>query len=172
LHWANFLAVIAIVVGGERRPFASIGVRPLRWWTIPLGLGAGVLFTVVTGILASLFTLKSDTVYAGYLQSLPFVVRVLVVLTAGVFEETLYRGYALERLAAMWGSRWLAAAATLAVFTIMHVPAVGWAHLLPVAIMGGLVTLLYLWRRNLVVNMVAHVTVDAIGLLLAPVLHL
>jgi hypothetical protein len=28
--------------------------------------------------------------------------------------------------------------------------------------------LLYLWRRNLILNMAAHTTVDAIALLLAP----
>jgi membrane protease YdiL (CAAX protease family) len=51
----------------------------------------------------------------------------LLVVTAGVFEETLYRGYALERLSSLWGSQWLAATATLALFTLMHAPAVGWA---------------------------------------------
>ena len=70
----------------------------------------------------------------------------------------------------MWGSKWLAAAATLVLFTLMHVPAVGWAHLLTVGIVGGLVTMLYLWRRNLLVNVVAHATIDAVGLLVAPLL--
>jgi membrane protease YdiL (CAAX protease family) len=168
VHLANFMVVVLIVVRAEGNPLASIGVRPLQWSTIPLGLAAGVLFTIVAGVLASLLKLNSDAVYVGYLQSLPFVVRVLLVVTAGVFEETLYRGYALERFASMWGSKWLAAIATLALFTVMHVPAVGWAHLLPVAIMGSLVTLLYLWKRNLLVNVVAHTTIDAIGLLVAP----
>ncbi len=168
VHWVNFFVVVLIVVSAEGNPLASIGVRPLRGSTIPLGLAAGVIFTVVTGALASLLKLNSDAIYVGYLQSLPFVVRVLLVVTAGVFEETLYRGYALERLASLCGSKWLAAIVTLALFTVMHVPAVGWTHLLPVAIMGSLVTLLYLWKRNLVVNAVAHVTVDAIGLLVAP----
>jgi membrane protease YdiL (CAAX protease family) len=43
-------------------------------------------------------------------------------------------------------------------------------HLVPVFIVSALITLLYLWRRDLVLNMVAHVTVDAIALLLAPAL--
>jgi uncharacterized protein len=170
LHWINFAAVIFIVTRAEQRSVTSIGLRAFRWWTIPLGLAAGVLITVLAGFLARILRLSADTAYVGYLQSLPFTVRVLLGVTAGVFEETLYRGYALERLSSMLRSKWLAALATLVLFTVMHVPAVGWAHLLPVAIVGSLVTLLYLWRRDLLVNVVTHMTIDAFGLLIAPLL--
>jgi membrane protease YdiL (CAAX protease family) len=91
-------------------------------------------------------------------------------LTAGVFEETLYRGYALERLTMIWGSKWAAAVVTVALFTLAHLPVVGIAHLLPVGIVSVFVTLLYLWRRDLILNMAAHATIDAIGLLLAPII--
>jgi membrane protease YdiL (CAAX protease family) len=43
-------------------------------------------------------------------------------------------------------------------------------HLAPIFVVSSLITLLYLWRRDLVVNMVAHATVDGIALLLAPAL--
>jgi membrane protease YdiL (CAAX protease family) len=68
--------------------------------------------------------------------------------------------------------RWwtLPAGVTVVLFTLAHVPAVGFDHLLPVAIVSVFVTLLYLWRRDLILNMVAHATIDAIGLLLAPIL--
>jgi uncharacterized protein len=170
IHWVNFAAMIAIVVFGERRSLASIGLRPIRWWTIPAGLLAGVVITLLSGALVSALRLSSDVQFASYLQSLPFVTRLLLALTAGVFEETLYRGYALERLTMIWGNKWAAAVVTVALFTFAHLPVVGIAHLLPVGIVSVFVTLLYLWRRDLILNIAAHATIDAIGLLVAPII--
>jgi membrane protease YdiL (CAAX protease family) len=168
IHWINLAAVVAIVILWERRPLTSIGVVPMRWWTLPVGIVAGFVITFASGILVGTLGLHSDVEFVSKLQSLPVVLRALTALTAGVFEETLFRGYALERLTTLWGNKWLAGACTVVIFTLAHVPAVGWDHVLPVGIVSILVTLLYLWRRDLVLNMVAHTTVDAIGLLLAP----
>ena len=121
---------------------------------------------LISGIIISVLGLSSDAQFARRLLALPFVLRVILVITAGVFEETLYRGYAIERLAPLLRSRWAAAAVTLALFTLAHIPAVGLAHLAPVFIVSGFVTLLYLWRRDLVLNIVAHSTIDGISLLL------
>ena len=171
IHWINFAAVIAVVLYAEKRPLSSIGFRPMRWWTFPLGVAAGVVFTLLTGLIVSAFKLGADAQLAVYLQSLPFITRVLLVVTAGVFEETLYRGYGIERLTSIFGNKWAAGVVTVALFTLAHAPAVGWSHLLPVCIVSIMVTLLYLWKRDLVVNMVAHSTVDAIALLVAPAIH-
>jgi len=170
LHWLNFAAILAIVIVAERQPLASIGVRPLRWWTIPAGLIAGGVITFACGALVGVLGLSADTKYLAYLQSLSFGTRLLLVVTAGVFEETVYRGYALERLTAILGNKWLAGAVTVALFTVAHAPALGWAHLPPVLIVSIVVTLLYLWRRDLILNMIAHSTIDAIGLLVVPAL--
>jgi membrane protease YdiL (CAAX protease family) len=167
-HWINLAVLLAIVVLWERRPLASIGLLPVRWWTIPAGLIAAVAITFVTGILVSALALHSDSQFAGMLQSYSVSLRLLIALTAGVFEETLYRGYATERLTTLLGSKWLAGGCTVVLFTLAHVPAVGVAHIVPVAIVSILVTLLYLWRRDLILNMVTHIGIDGIGLLLAP----
>jgi len=168
VHWLIFAAIVAWVILVERRDLASIGVRPLRWWTLPLGLVAGALIIGISGSLIAALQLSSDTRYAGYLLSQPWPVRLLLVVTAGVFEETAYRGYALERLTPVLGSKWLAAGVTVLCFAFAHIPAVGFSHVLPVLIVSIPVTLLYLWRRDLVLNMVAHATVDAISLLIVP----
>ncbi len=170
VHWLTFALLITIVLLAERQPLASVGVRRLRWWTIPLGLLAGVAVTGLSGVLVNRLGLSADAHFAAYLQSLPFAVRLMLVLTAGIFEEALYRGYAIERLTSLFGSKWLAGAVSVVIFTLMHVPAVGWSHVLPVGIVGVFVTLLYLWRRDLVVNMVAHATIDGIALLLVPMI--
>jgi uncharacterized protein len=88
-------------------------------------------------------------------------------ITAAVFEEIFYRGFTIERVAELTHLRWLAAGVSLAAFTYAHLGYWGWSHLI-VAGFGGLVlTGLYLWRRDLVSNMVAHFLTDAIGFLLA-----
>ena len=166
IHWLNLLAVLAIVLMWERLPLASIGVQRFRWWTIPLGLAAGVVILVVASVLITALKLSSDEHYAVFFKTLPFITRLAIVITAGVFEETLYRGYALERLTTLCRNKWPAAVITLAAFTLAHIPAVGLAHLPPVFLVSVFVTLLYLWKRNLVVNIVAHATIDGIGLLL------
>jgi CAAX protease family protein len=168
VHWLIFATIVAWVVLLERRDLASIGVRPFRWWTVPLGLVAGTAILGASGILIGVLHLSSNTQFAGYLLSLPWPTRAMLVITAGVWEETAYRGYALERLASILGSKWLAGGVTVLCFAFAHIPAVGLDHILPVLIVSIFVTLLYLWRRNLVLNMVAHATVDAISLLALP----
>jgi membrane protease YdiL (CAAX protease family) len=171
IHWINLAAVVWVVLRVERQTLASIGLRPFRWWTIPLGLVAGIVATVVTGYLAQFLAPGGGaSSFVATLLSLPFATRLLLVITAGVFEETLYRGYAFERLASWLNSKWAAAGVTVVLFTLGHAPAVGLDHLAPILLISSLITLLYLWRRDLVVNMVAHATVDAIALLVGPAL--
>jgi uncharacterized protein len=170
VHWINLLALLALMLLWERRGWGSIGIRTFRWTVLVIGLLAGFAISVLSGLLVNVLQLKVDTQFAQNLMSLPLGLRVLLVLTAGLFEETLFRGYGIERLTTLLGSRWVAAALTWGAFVAGHAPAVGWAYLPPIAIVSALITLLYLWKRDLLLNMTAHSTVDGIGLLLTPLL--
>jgi membrane protease YdiL (CAAX protease family) len=173
LHWADAIAIVALVFLVERRGAASIGLAPLRWWTLPLGVACAVLIFLATPLVQVVnhaLGLDADPGVVRWLLAQPAWLRALLVVTAGVFEEIAFRGYALERLAELTGSRRLAAFLTWALFTLCHGPSFGYAHLLPVAFVGALVTALWLWRRDLVVNIVAHAAFDGIGLLLIPAL--
>jgi uncharacterized protein len=169
MHWVTLAGLVAVIVFWERLPLASIGLRPVRWWTVPAGLLAGVAITFLSSAFVSALGFSSDAHYAAYLQSLPFILRLALVITAGIFEEVLYRGYAIERLTTIWRNQWTAAAVTVALFILAHLPVIGFAYLPPVAVVSVLVTLLYLWRRDLILNMVAHATIDAIALLVVPI---
>jgi uncharacterized protein len=168
VHWLIFATIVAWVVLVEHRNLGSIGVRPIRWWTVPAGVIVGTVILGISGVLIGVLHLSSGTQLATYLLSLPLPTRVMLVVTAGVWEETAYRGYALERLASLFGSKWLAGGVTVLCFVFAHVPAVGVNHILPVLVVSIFVTLLYLWRRDLVLNMVAHATIDAISILVVP----
>jgi uncharacterized protein len=85
---------------------------------------------------------------------------------AGVTEEIVYRGYAIERLTFLTGRRWLAALLAGAAFLVAH-----WSWGATQLILVGFATLiftsLYLWRRDLLCCMLAHALADLIGFALA-----
>ncbi len=87
-------------------------------------------------------------------------------LRAGIVEELFYRGYAIERLQAVGLGRCTAAASSLIVFSIAHWTG-GWANILIAFVTGAILTAFYVWRKDLVANMIGHFLVDFI----ANVLH-
>ena len=173
--WALFAALLGIVIGWEQRPLASIGVRPFAWGSLAFGLAlAALLMWVVTPLsLRMLAALRLAGFEAGLASfaAFPLGLKLLAVLGAGVVEETLYRGFALERLAEASGSWLLAGAVTLAAFALIHLPMWGWGPVLTFFVSGAVLTAFYVWRQDLLANVVAHVVVDAMGLIVVPSLQ-
>lgn len=169
--WVAFLLVILLyVLVVERRPLSSIGFRKPKLLDVGLGVGAAILILagdIAISRLDVLFHLAVKPQISA-LFATPFGYRVFVVARAAIVEETAFRGYGLERLTELTGSKWLAAAATFALFTLAHYPGGGLALALAAACGGLVLTLLYLWRRNLWTTILAHWLTDAVGLLLVP----
>lgn len=169
LWWVLTLALYAYVLGAERRPLSSIGFHRPRVLDIVLAVITGVL--MVAGIVAiynlvfPLLHLEVNMKEMGKLLHTPFWYRVLLVTRAAVAEETLFRGYPIERLEEWSGSRWLAGVVTCAAFTYAHLASWGAAQLIIAGYGGVLLTILYLWRRNLWANMLAHWIADGAGFL-------
>ncbi|MDE2362246.1 MAG: CPBP family intramembrane metalloprotease [Hyphomicrobiales bacterium] len=171
--WVVLAVTLACLVYGERLPLSSVGlVHPrLRSVGIGLAIGAGVyaaLFAMVAILVQ--FHLFEAQKGVEAVQTWPLWLRLFALVTAGVVEEALYRGYAIERLTALTGRRWLAAIIALAAFSVAHVPFWGLAALATPIIGGGFFTIVYLWRRDLVACMTAHIVVDFVGLVIAPAL--
>lgn len=170
--WSAVAAVLLYVSKVERRPLASIGLRRPTFRDTSLGLAAGVVVTVALGLLylAVLPALHLQDHVAGtdnarLLAATPLWWRLISTVRAGVAEEIMFRGYAMERIEALSGSRTAAVLVSCAVFTLAHVGVWGWSHVIVVATGGLAFSALYLWRRNLWVNMVAHMVVDAVSVL-------
>jgi membrane protease YdiL (CAAX protease family) len=164
--------VVWVVLCRERLPLRSIGLRRPDWSTlvsaIVLCLGALYLLPLLTA--PFLNVLGSDSLKAGLgrLAPLPVWFRVVIGVTGGIVEETLYRGYAIERLAAITGRRWLGGAISAVAFGLAHVPAWGIGFALGADLPFGIVmTLVYLWRRDLLANILAHSAVLVVSLLTA-----
>jgi CAAX protease family protein len=85
----------------------------------------------------------------------------VVVLTASVTEELLFRAYPIERLTRLTGARWPGALLSLATFVAFHLH--GWhlGHVLGVVLpLGAVMTGLYLWRRNVLFVIITHFLLD------------
>jgi membrane protease YdiL (CAAX protease family) len=170
--WALLAAVLLIVIAVEDRPLASIGLRPLAWSSLASGfaLAAVLMWGVAPLSLRVMTTLRLGGFEAGLASfaTLPLWLKVVAVLGGGVVEETLFRGFAVERLAEASGSYLLAGALTLAFFALLHLPMWGWGPVLAFSISGAVLTAFYVWRQDLLANIVAHTIVDTMGLIVMP----
>jgi len=170
LWWALVVIVLLYVALIERRPFSSIGFRRPKWSDILAGVGAAVvalggILVIYTVLFPALHLQMNKGAMNGLLQT-PLWFRILLVTRAAVGEELLFRGYAISRLEELSGSRMFAALLSWAIFTYAHLSYWGAAQLI-IAGWGGLVlTILFLWRRNLWANMLAHWLTDGAGFLL------
>ncbi|MGA7674939.1 MAG: CPBP family intramembrane glutamic endopeptidase [Rhizomicrobium sp.] len=165
-----FLTLIYVKIV-ERKPLSSIGLNRPTWKTIIFGVGTAVLALLVifplTGLAMAHLHLNSQagSAIAQQIAGTPYWYRLLLVLRAAVVEEIVFRGYAIERIEELTGSRTLAALISLAVFTVAHLAYWGWMPLIGVSVAGLVLTVLYLWRRDLAANMIAHFVIDAAPLL-------
>lgn len=164
-------ALLWIVMRKERLPLASIGIRSgdtgrsLLWGCVGfLMLGVGTAAAIGLLRVSGLSYGSSGPAFAA-----PAWVTLLIVLRAGIVEEIFYRGYAIERLEALTGSRAIAIAAPLICFAAFHFRQ-GLAGVLIALMLGAILTGLYIWKRNLIANMAAHFLIDFVPNVILPLL--
>jgi membrane protease YdiL (CAAX protease family) len=162
--------LIARVQGPGLRRF---GFAAFSWISIPAGLALAAFFIVVYGpaAYAALEALGLSGFDPGLatLQLLPVWYLVIVVVLVASGEEWLYRAYAIESLQQTTGRPWLAGLVSLAAFTLVHLPFWGPGPALSIVVSGAIFTLLYLWRRDIVLLIVGHVATDLYGIVIASV---
>ena len=164
LIWLCAIVLLVIIRRGERLPLRSVGIGTSPWWKSILW---GLVMTVISGVVG--FGLAHATHYgqannptAAAFSKLPVWLLILIILRAGVVEELFYRGYAIERLESLGLNRVWAVVIPLAIFGVGHWTG-GWANILIALVLGVILSVFYLWRRDLVANMIAHFLVDFIG---------
>jgi uncharacterized protein len=168
-YLAIVAAVIFIVVGWEKRPLASIGLKPPTLATVVWALiAAAVLVKLIVPAAMYLVSLTGLPLFDKGLAKigpLPFWFRLLaVIVTGGIFEEVIYRGFLTERLSELTGSRWVGGLLSLSAFAWMHYPLWGLGPVLTFYITGGFLTALYFWRGDLLTTILCHILVDMLGL--------
>ena len=169
LWWVLTVGLFAYVRLVERRSWSSIGLcRPTRT-DLALAVIAGVLMVagimVIYNVIFPALHLAINMKHVQDLMRTSFTYRLLLVTRAAVAEEALFRGYPIERLLELRFGRVLVGLIPWAAFTYAHLAYWGAAQLI-VAGYGGLILMvLYLWRRNLWINMLAHFIADGSGFL-------
>jgi len=160
--------LIWIVRTGEGLPLSSIGIRTDRIGR-SLARGLGLAVACFAALFACLAVFAQLGIHYGEGQSIArsLPVILLTVIRAGISEEVFYRGFALERLQAWTGSKWIAAAVTLIIFAGFHyrqgLPGVALAF-----IIGAVLTAFYVWKRDLIAAMFGHFLVDFIPNVILP----
>src|SRR5437867_192608 len=161
LLWVSAITLLFIIRRGERLPLTSIGLGTSRWWkSILWGLVIALASAAAGGVLAALTGYGHGPGSAAF-EKLPLWLITLIVLRAGVVEELFYRGYAIERLQAVGLKPVWAAGIPLVIFALGHWTG-GAANILIALVLGAILSVFYLWRRDLVANMIGHSTVDFI----------
>jgi membrane protease YdiL (CAAX protease family) len=159
LIWISAIVLLILVRRGEHLPFTSIGLGTSTWWKSVLwGFVIAIACAVVGGALAALTSYGHGPGSSPF-GKLPLWLITLIVVRAGVIEELFYRGYAIERLQALGLNRYAAAAIPLLIFGVGHWTG-GWANILIALALGAILAGFYLWRRDLVANMIGHFLVD------------
>ena len=164
------LILVAIVHFGEGLPLSSIGLTTTHFLKSLLwGVVLAIVCFGVAGIFIAL-THFNGGANAGSLEKLPVWLVTVIVFRAGIVEELCYRGYAIERLHALGLPRWLAALVPLIIFGLGHWTG-GRLNIALALLLGAVLALFYLWRRDLAANMIGHTLVDFIPNVLPRLLH-
>ena len=162
LIWVSAIVLLILVRRGERLPFTSVGLGTSTWWkSILWGLVIAVACAIVGGVLAALTGYGHGPGSVAF-EKLPLWLIILIVFRAGVVEELFYRGYAIERLQALGLNRYWAAAIPLLIFGLGHWTG-GAANIVSALALGAILAGFYLWRRDLIANMIGHFAVDFVA---------
>lgn len=168
------LALLALTLRSEHLPWSAIGWRLAEgqrlWREVLIGLVPGVLlailyFAVLSPAMAWLQANVGDYVPPGELTSAlgaslaPFFLA--NVLLAPFVEESLYRGYALDRLQQRYGLA-LAVVVSCTFFGLLHWAGGFWYIVLTGLVAGGLLAGLRVWRGTLIAPFAAHLALNVL----------
>ncbi len=179
VFWIAVLLALGIAHFAEGYPLSAFGFQ-LTQKTLRTRLIEWILTTVATMVIGSIIIFFSTYVRKlltdmpapslELVKLLPMWVLVPAWITGSFTEEVLFRSYSIERLTELTGRRWLASLITVVAFTALHLFGWDWIHVLTVVLPASIMlTLFYLWRRNLALNVMIHAIMNA-PLLLLPLL--
>jgi len=162
--WFLAVAVVLLTLWAEKRPLSSIGWESPTVKLTLIGVGLGVLLSLTVPALSVLSGMMIPSDEKGSIESAVQIsgfIMLAGVITAGITEEILYRGYALERLLDWTGSKWISSIISLVFFTVLHISGWNMAHIVGVVIpLGAAMIALYWWKRNLILVIIVHIVIN------------
>lgn len=167
--FVGLLVAVGLIAARESLGWRDVGFRHSGWlsplWAVPVAqffifIFGPAAFALLTNLNAGSFDTGIDQ-----FRQLPRWYLALAIVIVGAGEEWLYRGYAIERLERLTGNAWVAGAMSLAAFVLVHLPVWGPGPAATTLVSGGILTLLYIWRRDVLMLICAHVATDLWGLI-------
>ncbi len=164
--WCLALAILLWVTLVENAPLSSIGFRPPTWKSALVGVVGAIWFMGIMciPIVLNLVRHGSPGVAVPQPQAIlntPFWFRLLLVLRAAVTKEVLFRGYLIEKVRLLSGSMGAALFVSIFASTFAYPRDWGGGHINAFAASGYVFGFLYVWRRDLPANMLAHFLTNA-----------
>ena len=156
-------ALLLWIIRQEKLPLSSVGLYSQK-------VGQSILWAILTVILCFglLFVCLFIFQQAGWpygesksAAKLSLGPVLLVVTRAGLVEELFFRGYIIERLKALINNNYVAAFGSLIPFSLLHYSQ-GITGMILAFVLGGVLTGMYMWRRDLKSTMMAHFIIDFI----------
>jgi uncharacterized protein len=159
------IALPLLVVYWERRSLKSIGVRALSMRDLLAAVTTLLAFLLVSprliGMADKIPVVAAQLTHGGNLYaSLPKWLDWSGLLANGIAEEVGFRGYAIERIEELTGSKVIGASLPFVVNVLVHAPVWGLYGMLAKALILLLLVALYLWRRSLPACVLAHILID------------
>jgi membrane protease YdiL (CAAX protease family) len=171
LAQAALVALALAVIGtvrAERSGPRSLGISTPRasslFWIAALVASDVYVFTPAMTAIVELAGGDGFAPGVAAFGAWPLWQRIAVVIAIPTIEDLLYRGYAIDRLHTLTGSRALAVGLSSICCAFAHVPLWGLEVSLAMLLPTLLHTAFYAWRRELAVNVTSHVVTDALGL--------
>jgi membrane protease YdiL (CAAX protease family) len=163
IQWLIFFLIILVLLKGQEK-LSSIGWTFFNWQNFLIGLGFfGVanLFLLMVSQILNLFHLSVEKDISLLLpkSSTEKLVWVFMSISAGVCEETGFRGYVLTKLNS-FTKNWLATVIISSVFFGLGHFYQGWGGVILTGIYGALFCFLFIWRKSLVPGIFAHILQD------------
>lgn len=171
-EWVLALVLLGVVLFWEKQPLASIGIKKVTWRDVLWGLVGfiiGALTFVLTAPLVNALGLGTTSAGILELAQMSIALRIGIVLTAGITEEIMFRGYPIERINSLTEGRLgISALIAYVVFVLLHIPFWGLGGTLQIGVWNLVITILYVKRRNLPACMLMHILNDAYAFILLP----
>ncbi|MGE5308497.1 MAG: lysostaphin resistance A-like protein [Deltaproteobacteria bacterium] len=138
-----------------------------------VGLGLFIPFFVAIGLIQTLLQSLGLTVPQSTPQQLTIsgasqvLLAVALVTVVAISEETIFRGYLIQRFSALMQNCWAAILVSSLIFCLGH-GYEGSAGVVTVFLVGAFFGWVYNWRKSLIAPMVMHFLLDFVSIVLLP----
>ena len=164
------IGLLYALVNFAGEPPAALGLRPFTLSTVGWALVCSIATLALGGVaafMASKVGVAQNRDVLTILASRPIWLVLLIAAAAGIAEETVFRSVIISHVEAATGSTLFAAIASVATFALTHFNGWGGSQILLTAVPGIVLTLFFIWKRNLLICVIAHFLTDALGLVAA-----